>query len=160
MKKVLPALVLMGFSVVLFMPLIVSAAASQGQIECCTLKRDMTGVITNDTTQYPAGAVVGPAGGNCVGSNGQAINIGTQTSNWGALCLMNTIFSVTDWIFVILVAIAAIMVLMGAWRLLLSGGSPDKIDEGRKYIIYAAVGLAVGFLAKAIPSLVRMMIGA
>jgi len=41
----------------------------------------------------------------------------------------------------------------------MSAGSPEKVSSGRQYIMYAAIGLIVGLLAKAIPSLVRMIAG-
>jgi len=72
---------------------------------------------------------------------------------------MNTIYSITDWIFVILVALAGIFIVIGAMTLLMSAGSPEKVSSGRQYIMYAAIGLIVGLLAKAIPSLVRMIAG-
>ncbi|GAH61373.1 unnamed protein product, partial [marine sediment metagenome] len=59
----------------------------------------------------------------------------------------------------ILVAFAAIMVLFGAFTLLTAGGAPEKVTSGRNYIIYAAIGLAVGLFAKAIPALVRVIMG-
>ncbi len=74
-------------------------------------------------------------------------------------CLLNTVYTITDWIFFFLVAVAAIMVLVGGFNLLFAGGSPEKIDTGRKYIIFAAVGLLVGLLARAIPALVRVLGG-
>ena len=74
-------------------------------------------------------------------------------------CVMNTLYSITDWIFVILVALAGIFVIIGAFTLLTAAGSPEKVTSGRNYILYAAIGLIVGLLAKAIPSLVRMVSG-
>lgn len=74
-------------------------------------------------------------------------------------CLLNTVYTITDWIFFFLVAVAAIMVLVGGFNLLFAGGSPEKIDSGRKYIIFAAVGLLVGLLARAIPALVKTLGG-
>jgi hypothetical protein len=77
----------------------------------------------------------------------------------GMCCVMNSIYNITDWIFMILVAIAAIMVLYGAYSLLTGGGNAEKITTGRNYIIYAAVGLAVAFLAKAVPGVVKIIVG-
>jgi len=43
--------------------------------------------------------------------------------------------------------------------LLMAAGAPEKVTSGRNYIMYAALGLIVGLLAKAIPGLVRMIAG-
>jgi len=77
----------------------------------------------------------------------------------GMCCVMNSIYNVTDWIFLILAGIAVIMVLFGAFELLTAGGNADKVGTGRKYIIFAAVGLVAAFLAKAIPGVVKVIVG-
>jgi len=77
----------------------------------------------------------------------------------GACCLIQAIYNVTDWIFIFLVALATVFVIMGAVFLLTAAGAPEKITSGRNYIIYAMVGLAVGFIAKAIPGIVKLILG-
>jgi len=77
----------------------------------------------------------------------------------GMCCLLNTIYSVTDWIFIILVGLAGIFVIMGAVVILTAGGTPEKLTTGRNYILYAAIGLLIAFLAKAIPGIVKLMAG-
>jgi len=148
MKKVLPVLVLMGLFVVLLAPL-ETMADTQG-ISQCTIKN-----VDRVNAALGLTGVGVQCNNPCIFD--QAVS--GNNPNCSGCCLMNTVFNVTDWFFIVLVALAAIFVLMGAFSLLFSGGSPDKIDTGRKYIIYAAVGLAIGFLSKAIPSLVRMIIG-
>jgi len=81
-------------------------------------------------------------------------------NEWGMICLLNTLYGVTNWIFAALVAVAGILVILGAFNIVTAGGSSDKVASGRNYIIYAAVGLAVGLLARAIPAIVRMIVGA
>jgi len=68
-------------------------------------------------------------------------------------------YSITDWIFVILVGLAGIFVIIGAMNLLTSAGDPAKVTSGRNYIMYAAIGLVVGLLSKAVPALVRLISG-
>ena len=92
---------------------------------------------------------------NCNCAAGNSVPIDTC----GMCCVMNTIYNVTDWIFMILVGIAAVMVLFGAFTLLTAGGAAEKVTTGRQYIIYAVVGLAVAFLAKAVPGVVKIIVG-
>jgi len=82
-------------------------------------------------------------------------NIETQ----GICCLLQATYNVTDWIFVFLIALATVFVIIGAIFLLTAAGAPERIASGRNYIIFAVVGLAVGFLAKAIPGIVKLIVG-
>ena len=131
MKKTLPALILLSLLAALFLPMVAVAAE-----ETCKITRDIT--LPGATEACPPNA-----------------NIETQ----GGCCLIQAIYNVTDWIFVFLVALATVFVIIGALLLLFAAGSTEKIASGRNYIIYAAVGLAVGFLAKAVPGLVKLIIG-
>ncbi len=153
MKKIFSALVVIGFlAVVLAVPL--TTFAQNPPSECCTLKR----AITLNTSSCGVGSIAAPnsaAAAEC----GTGIYCSDSAAKWGMFCVMNTLYSVTDWIFVILVALAGLFVILGAMNLIMSGGSAEKIKSGREYVMYAAIGLIVGLLAKAIPSLVRMIAG-
>jgi len=135
MQKISSALVLLSFLAVLVVPTVVSAAV--GSPDSCTLNRDLT-VITGDNA-----CVIGPV----------------SVTDHGMCCLMNTLYNITDWIFVILVALVAIFVIMGAFTILTGAGAPEKVTTGRNYILYAAIGLLVAFLAKAIPGIVKIISG-
>ncbi len=73
-------------------------------------------------------------------------------------CLVSTLVNVTDWIFIFLMAIVIIFVLFGAFYILTAGGDTEKVSKGRNFIIYAAVGLLIALLARAVPAIV-MTIG-
>jgi len=146
MKKILSTLVLLSVLAVLVMPMVALAQPP----ECCQLKR----AVTIDTTTYPAGAIVGPTGGYCpIGA------ITSVTEKWGLVCLLNTVNTVIDWIFIILIAIVVIFVLMGAYTIMTAAGSPEKVTAGRNYILYAAIGLILAFFARAVPSIVKAVMG-
>lgn len=136
MKKTLSVLILMAFLAVLAVPL--AAGAQQGPPANCTLKRNLV-AETGDTA--------------CQADNSVTI------ADHGLCCLMNTLYNVTNWIFVVLVALVGIFVIMGAFNYLTSAGDPEKTKNGRLYIMYAAIGLAVAFLAKAIPGIVGFVVG-
>jgi len=51
-----------------------------------------------------------------------------------------------------------IFVLLGAFSILTAGGSSDKINKGRDYILWAAIGFAVALLAKAVPGIVKFLL--
>jgi len=78
---------------------------------------------------------------------------------YGMCCLLNTVYRITDWIFVILVALAALFVILGGVEIVTAGGSAEKVESGRKHIISAVIGLIVAILAKAVPSIVKLVVG-
>ncbi len=61
--------------------------------------------------------------------------------------LLKIIDNITDWIFVIFLAVAVIIILFVAFQFLTGGGDPGKVTEARTKLIYAAVAIAVALLA-------------
>jgi len=134
MKKIFPALVLLSILVFSFLPVVATAVEIKPP-ESCKMSRE---IQLKDFT--------------CKGT------IGLEDEH-AICCLLNTIYNVTDVIFVVLVALATVFVILGAIFLLTAAGAPDRIASGRNYIIYAMVGLAIGFFARAIPGLVKLISG-
>ena len=141
MKKLLPALVIISFLVVLIAP--AAALAATPDLGKCSIKKDVGLGTDCPQTGFPV----------------DCLYDGT-TYKCGICCLLNTIYNITDWVFVVLIAAVSIMVILGAFSFLTSAGSPEGTKKGRDYILYAAIGLAVAFLARAVPALVKMIVGA
>ena len=151
MKKILTALILLSFLSILLVPVVISA--QEGMKECCTLRKE----VTVDTVTCTAGTVAAPAStaaARCVGTYCSA-----SAPKWGMFCILNTIYTVTDWMFVILMGVAVIMVLLGAFTIVTAGGATEKVTSGRQYILMALVGFIIAILAKAIPSIAKTIIG-
>lgn len=55
--------------------------------------------------------------------------------------------------------VATVMVLWGAFKILTAGGDPKKYEAGKHTIIYAAIGLAIVFLAGGVVTLVADILG-
>jgi hypothetical protein len=155
MKKVLISLALLT---VLAAPL---AALAQGPQECCTLSRAIriegpnplgTGTVF---FVYPANAVVGPTSG--VLCNNVTVTVGTP--NWGMLCLINTFNGIVNWVFTILIILVVFFTILGAFTIVTASGKAEQVTTGKNYILYAAIGLAVAFLARAIPGVVTAIVG-
>lgn len=79
--------------------------------------------------------------------------------NCGICCMVNTVNKVSNWIFYVLTVIAIIFILIGGITFVTNSGDPAKAGAARSYIIYAAVGIAIGLIAKAIPALVGFIVG-
>lgn len=154
MKKTLSILTLATLLAVLISPSLVFA--QEKPIECCKMGRNLF-PTTGGGFDCPKDKWVGPANGVCPQYTTGAPE--TPTDKWGMCCLLNTLYNISDWIFVILVALSGIFVIIGAFTLMTAAGDPSKVTSGRNYILYAAIGLIVGFLAKVIPNLVKMIGG-
>jgi len=77
---------------------------------------------------------------------------------YGMCCLINTIYSITDWIFYILMAFVGIMIVIGAFSIITAAGAPDKVNAGKNYILYAIIGMIVAFFARTIPAMVKTLV--
>ena len=145
MKKILSALILVS----LLLPTIILAAAPPppAQVTGCTVRH----IIPAGYTGF-----VCPAAANTFCD---FTTPATPTWTCGACCLLDTIFTVTDWIFYIALAVAIIFIVLGAFTIITAGGSPEKVTSGRNYILYAVVGLIVGLAARALPAIARAIIG-
>lgn len=130
MKKILTILILSGFLVISCFSVL-----AQGPPEKCTLNKAIPGL----EKECPAGDL--------------------EVEKYGMCCLLNTIYNITNWIFIFLVALAGVFVIIGAMTILTAAGDPNKVSSGRGYIMYAMVGLLIAFLARAVPGIVKMMAG-
>lgn len=77
----------------------------------------------------------------------------------GVCCMLNTIYTVTNWIFYIMTLIAVLMIVYGGFTYITAAGDPAKAGKGKTILTYAIIGLAIALIAKLIPSLVRFIIG-
>ena len=73
--------------------------------------------------------------------------------------VLEAVDSVANWIFAILLIVATISIILGGFMFLTAAGDTAKLGKARDMIIYAAVGIAVGLLAKGITTLVQTIIG-
>jgi len=82
----------------------------------------------------------------------------TTDAPCGLCCLIGGIFFVADWIFAFLILLVIIFVLWGAFEILTSSGNEEKFGNGRKRIMFAAIGFAAALLAKAVPGLIQWLL--
>jgi len=75
----------------------------------------------------------------------------------GVGTLLCTIF---NWMFYFLIVLAVIFVVVAAFRYLFAAGDPEKVKSAGHALIYAAVAIAVGLIAKAVPGIVSTLLGA
>lgn len=75
----------------------------------------------------------------------------------GVLRIINTLI---NWIFTLLLIIAAVYIMLAAFSYLFSAGEAEKVAEAQNKLIYAAVAIGVGLIAKGVEFIVRQLLGA
>ena len=133
MNKILGLILVVGLSLV-----VASNAMASGPVEGCTLGHDITiksGTATSGTV------------------------LTSSDTNWGMLCLLDSVYNVTDWIFYGLLSLVSVLTVYGGFLIMTAGGKAEDVDKGRNLIIYATVGLVVAFLSKVIPSIAEGIVG-
>ena len=137
MKKIIPGLTLISLLALLVVPVIVNA---QAMVESCTIRSSDTkgvagcGAAAGDTCQAVVGASL-------------------KYEDCAICCIMDRIYMVTNWIFLVLMALAIIFVLYGGFLIIAAGGSEERVLKGRTFIMWALVGFAIAILAKALPKI-------
>ncbi len=72
----------------------------------------------------------------------------------------NTLDTIANYALGILIALAVIFIIWGAFLFLTSGGDEKKTTDARRFILYALVAIGVGLIAKGLVAAVRGIAGA
>ncbi len=83
----------------------------------------------------------------------------TFTNPLAANTLEELVENLSNFIFWIALALAPLMVLIGAFFLMSSGGDINKIEIGKKIILYTAIGFFIVLSARGIVAILRMILG-
>lgn len=62
-------------------------------------------------------------------------------------------------ILIILLAVLPLIFLYGAFKIMTSEGDPEKVGKAKKIMKYAALGLIIVLLARAVVPMIRHMLG-
>jgi len=141
-KNLLPLIFIIV--VVLMAPIL--AQGQYGPATQCTT----TEMALNDFTGINCPTVV---------TGGTACKFNDPDEDCAMCCAVNTILKATNWMFVGIMAVSAVMVTLGAYFILTAGGNADQVTKGRDYLKYAIIGFVVAILANSIPALVRNVLG-
>ncbi len=96
------------------------------------------------------------------GDNPQPVTLLNPLCAGGGTCnsdAASLIQSIVKWLFVIATPIAVGMILIGAFQMLLSGGSEDKFATGKKTVLYAVIGYAIILIGWGITSIIQSLLG-
>ena len=143
MKKLIPSLAIMGLLGVMLVPMLASAQVVVPDITTCTIRHTFQVGSGAGATQCTAGQ--------------NPCNLATDP-NCGTCCTLDKIYTITDWIFLIVIALAVIFIILAAINFITAGGSPEKAATARQMLIYAAIGIIVALLAKALPFIIKSIL--
>ena len=129
---------------------VLPADAQTSPKESCTI----TGrAVTVKTIVYNVNDVVGPVLG------GGPPVVTKATTDWGTVCLINTINSVVDWIFLFLLVISVALIAIAGFIWMTSGGDASKTKTAGQMIVAALIGIVIALLARVLPAVVLSIIG-
>ena len=104
------------------------------------------------------GLAVTPAERACIERGHRWVD-GTCVTPAPAVDPITAILRVRDLIFGLFLAVAFIFFILGAFAMLTSAGDEAKFTKGRTQILYAAIAVAVAFMANAIITWVSRFLG-
>ena len=152
-KKILIGL---GALALIALPYIALAQFPKAQMSnCCKLKHDIdtvAGWLENDVVSEKA------VGANCY-AKGQTLVVTDSTPDWGGVCTMDSVYTVTDFLFWIFTTFSVIMGIFVGVMFMTAGGNPSQMEKARSMVTYLVIGIVVAIAVKLIPSLARAIIG-
>jgi len=140
--------------------LVAALPASAQQIqEQCTLSRNVKFSLVGADVVLDKDKVVGStdAATTATKNGGTALSAAEKTElvkKWGTVCLINTVNTVTDWAFFIILTISFVFVAFGGFTWMTSQGDPEKQDKAGKMIAAALVGTIIAIIARVIPAII------
>ncbi len=73
--------------------------------------------------------------------------------------VMETLERIVDWLFAILMIVAALWLIIAGYYFVTASGDPERTKKARDFVLYALVGVLVGFMAKGLVMLIARIVG-
>jgi len=89
-----------------------------------------------------------------------AVNVLAQESPPADLDVMEVLERIVDWLFTILLVVAAIFIVVAAYYFVTATGNPETVSKARNFVMYALIGVAVAVASRGLVVLVRRIVGA
>ena len=83
-----------------------------------------------------------------------------QPTEAPTLDIMVVLDRITNWLFALLLIVAAIFIIIAAYFFVTAQGDPEKTKSARNFVLYAVIGVLVGFIAKGLVIFVKTVVGA
>jgi len=66
--------------------------------------------------------------------------------------------NIINYAFGFLIAVSVLMFIIAAFLFVTGGGNPEQIKSARRWLIYAAIGLAVAVISRGLVALVLLIV--
>ncbi len=93
-----------------------------------------------------------------VNGDGTQDSVDNRTVKWGTCCLLDSIYTVSDWIFIMSFPLSILIFLVAGYFLLASSGDPQKVKNGKNLLIWGVIGLTIVILSKIIPAIIKAIV--
>jgi len=77
-----------------------------------------------------------------------------NTGKWGVVCAINTVNTIANWFFFILISVAFVFILYAGFLFMTAGTNPENKDKAGQMIAAALVGIVIAILARVIPGVI------
>ena len=77
-----------------------------------------------------------------------------NTGKWGVVCIVNTVNTIANWFFFILISIAFVFILFAGFLFMTAGAKPENKEKAGAMIGAALIGIVIAILARVIPGVV------
>lgn len=67
--------------------------------------------------------------------------------------------NIIDFIFKIAIALAPLMIVIGAFYIMTAGGDTNRVTTGKNIILYTLIGFAIILLAKGLVAVIKQLLG-
>lgn len=156
MKKIIVLFFLILFLLFGVGSMSIVLADIHGPNECCRIYHDLTDIASECSKD----AIVGPENPLwCdVNDDNNMDTVDGVTLKWGTCCFVDTIYSISDWVFYIFLPLMIVAGFVAGYLLLFSGGDPSQAEKAKSIIFFAVIALIIILLSKIIPSVIKTLI--
>ena len=88
------------------------------------------------------------------GTNKGETEAAYKSKEWAIICLMDTVGTITDWIFFALITISVLLIIYAAFLFMTGGAVPENKQKAAGMIGAALIGIVIAILARVIPGIV------
>lgn len=82
-----------------------------------------------------------------------------QVNNAPNVDVMVVLDNIVNWLFAILLVVAALFIIVAAYNFVTAAGDPEKTTAARNFVLYALIGVLIAFVAKGLVALVGRIVG-
>ena len=115
------------------------------------MKKTISILILTSVLVFSFGAVLVPS---YTAADGLNLSSNHNIGEAPTIDTINLLNSITNWLFAILLIVAAIWIIIAAYWFVTANGDPEKTKSARDFVLYALIGVLIGFAAKGLVALV------